>query len=276
MKRLSCIILIMCLLVLQGCDKKSVSDIYELMSMENVSVTEEEGKKTHKEVNVKKEYQKIEYEIDFIDINESADYKDSLMSYEITISDVMIGDNIFDMNKFSDEKSVNRAYMHLMEDENNEIEADGSITESKYNTERCAIFIKIKVKNNYKEKSDYILGGLKLFNILEKDGKYFYDNMECKGPVVTNFVKNEGFDRTYNHVYLEPGEEKDAVLVYFLPKERIKEYTSCFEGKEIKYKDIVTDGTNLKNVHIVYVDNGDLFRWMKVHKLNIIDGEVVK
>lgn len=276
-KKIIIIILILTLLIISGCNQSSVADTYEMLSTanENSSTEAETTKSMNTEVH--KKYSNITTNINIIKFRDTAEvkYKD-VQKFDISVEDVLMGDNFFDIEKLSNETSANKLFDYLRNYDNNNIcNADGTINQGILGVDRCGLFIKLKIKNDLNSTVDLSLGNLHLYNLKNENGKWSYMQISdcCSG-----IDKIQNYNSHCNFYDFQPNETQEIVLFFPIEKELITDYSTGFENGKSVIKNIKTDGPSMVDVYMntniggtspIFGEN------MNVLKLNIENGKIV-
>jgi len=170
-------IAIIILLATSGCSNSSVSDTYEMLSTasENPSSYVSESNTTNTRETQKYDYTDINTNINIIEFGETAVVKHSDdQEFEITVEDVLIGDNFFDIKNLTDEKYANNLFDFYKNYKNSILNDDGTINPTSLGIDRYGLFVKLKVKNNLNSTVELGAIMLQLYNMKTENGKWSY------------------------------------------------------------------------------------------------------
>jgi len=280
-KRIVIINVLLLAFIIVGCSKQSVTDTYEMLSMANEgnaiasTLSAEVASAKSQHVFYGNQYSDLSANINKIPFGSSAvvENKASKVKITIAVEDILIANNFFDIKKLTDETSTNNLFNYLMNYDNENIcNADGTINPGKYGTDRCALFVKLKIKNESNVESDIGLSALKLYNMKNENGKLQYSQLseQCNG-----IDKIQNYNSHFDFYKFQPNETQEIVLFFPIENELVTEYSYEFNGNTKVPTNVKTNGTsmfdvymntNLSGVTPEFTDN------MNVFKLNIENG----
>jgi len=269
------------LLSTSGCSNSSVSDTYEMLSTasENPSSYVAESNTTNIKETIYNEYTEINSNINIIEFGDTAvvKHRDD-QEFEITVEDVLIGDNFFDIKKLTDEKYANTLFdFYRNYDNNNILNADGTINpSSSLKLDSYGLFVKLKVKNNLNSATELGFGMLQLYNLKNVNGKLSYLKIS-KDNIGIDKIQNYNSHCTF--YTFQPKEEQEIVIFYPMAKELVTQYDYEHIDRQGVITNVKTDGPSMVDVYMNTNIGGSqpLFgNNMNVFKLNIENGVFVK
>lgn len=272
------VLLFIGMMFISACERKSVADIEKLkkarQNTEDIQVTDTKDW----EYTIHNEYNEFKVGINMVPFGETAQVTSKMNEkFELTVEDVLIGDDFWDMKQLAEESDVDRLYEHIISKKDNSVlKSDGNILNmSLEGVERCALFVKIKV-TNMKDKGRIAFVNLHLYNLIEKDNnKWCYCGLNEKYGGVDKFQ----FTDESGIYQFEANETQEFVLFYAVPKEFISQCTIEYKNGVKSARDVYTNGTNFCDVYMNSNINGSEPRFAEgqsVMKLNIEDGQVIK
>ena len=276
---IACIAIII-LLAISGCSNSSVSDTYEMLSTaaENSSLYVAESNTTNTKETEKYEYTDISSNINIIEFGDTAVVKDNHREFEITVEDILIGENFFDIKKLTDEKYANNLFdFYRNYDNNNILNADGTINpSSSLKLDSYGLFVKLKVKNNLNSAAELGFGMLQLYNLKTENGKWSYLKISNDNIGIDKIQNYNSHSAYYT---FQPKEVQEIVIFYPMAKELVTQYDYVRVDRNRVVTNIKTDGPSMVDVYMNTNIGGSqpLFgNNMNVFKLNIENGVFVK
>ena len=272
-------IAIIILLATSGCSNSSVSDTYEMLSTasENPSSYVSESNTTNTKETQKYDYTDINTNINIIEFGETAVVKHSDdQEFEITVEDVLIGDNFFDIKNLTDEKYANNLFDFYKNYKNSILNDDGTINPTSLGIDRYGLFVKLKVKNNLNSTVELGAIMLQLYNMKTENGKWSYMRISDDYLGIDK-IKNYNSHSTY--YTFQPQEVQEIVIFYPMAKELVTQYDYVRVDGNRVITNIKTDGPSMVDVYMNTNIGGSqpLFgNNMNVFKLNIENGVFVK
>lgn len=267
---------ILAMLILSGCNHSSVSDTYEMLSTssENNTTVASETKTVKSNKLITNKYSEIGSNINIIKFGDTAEVKYKEQQFDVTVENVLIGNNFFDIEKLTDKKYADNLFDFLMDYHNGICNSDGTINQGIFGIDRYCLFVKLKIKNDLNSSVDLGLGSMCLYNMKNENGKWSYLELpECKG-----IDKIQNYDSHSNFYKFQPNETQEIVLFFSIEKELVTEYSSEFQDGKKVFNNIKTDGPSMVNVYMNTNISGampDFRDNMNVLKLNIENGIVV-
>ena len=258
MKKAAIIICLISILALQGCERKSVEDVY--------SIIEEETNNRQEEINNQSTEQQISDDAinndgyldmdgdsipEFIEQGEkvkvTTERVDVMLSLQV--EDVLATHNINDLIQLSDEEAVAnvKAYFTNM-DNNNYINSDGTLNQSRRGINYKAVLVKMLITNESTDDYKLVATTLNMYDIKENSGALRYRKLygECK-----LVDKPDAFNRQeYNKITLKAGESKEETFIYVVEDTWVQSETYHIEDGQWIYDELVTGGSSLNNVCI--------------------------
>lgn len=262
--------------LLTGCERKSVENIYDSTtenSTDGEKITSENSSKSNVVTGLN-QYHEINNDVNMILYANVALAENRENRFEISVEDVVIGDYFSDLQSMTSTERYELLYKFLTEYDNNGfIQSDGTISKDRYGIDRCALFVKVHVKNTGSSVASIGMNNLRLYNMKQENGKWYYQQVpvECRGIDAI-----QKYDSSFCNIELLPQEETDVVLFFPMGKELVTQYERDENGD---YVNIKTDGTALKDLYMNTNLKGTepLFpNGVNILKLNVENGQVVK
>jgi len=269
------------LLATSGCSNSSVSDTYEMLSTasENPSSYVSESNTTNTKETQKYDYTDINTNINIIEFGEKAVVKHSDdQEFEITVEDVLIGDNFFDIKNLTDEKYANNLFdFYRNYDNNNILNADGTINSSPFlRLDSYGLFVTLKVRNDFNSAVELGFGSLQLYNMKNENGKWSYMRISDDHLGID---KMQNYNSHSTYYTFQPQEVQEIVIFYPMAKELVTQYDYEHIDRQGVITNVKTDGPSMVDVYMNTNIGGSqpLFgNNMNVFKLNIKNGVFVK
>lgn len=258
MKKAAIIICLISILALQGCERRSVEDVY--------SIIEEETNNRQEEINNQSTEQQIGEDItnndgysdmngdsipEFIEQGEkvrvTTEKADRILSFQV--EDVLATHNINDLIQLSDEEAVDNVKDYFTNmDNNNYINSDGTLNQSGRGINYKAVLVKMLITNESTDDYKLVATTLKMYDIKDNSGALRYRRLygECK-----LVDKPDAFNRQgYNKITLKAGESKEETFIYVVEDTWVQSETYHIEDGQWIYDELVTGGSSLNNVCI--------------------------
>ena len=269
------------LLATSGCSNSSVSDTYEMLSTasENTSSYVAAGTTTNTKETFKNEYTDINTNINIIEYGDTAVVKNSDdQAFEITVEDVLISNNFFDIKKLTDEKYANNLFdFYRNYDNNNILNADGTINSSPFlRLDSYGLFVTLKVRNDFNSAVELGFGSLQLYNMKNENGKWSYMRISDDHLGID---KMQNYNSHSTYYTFQPQEVQEIVIFYPMAKELVTQYDYVRVDGNRVVTNLKTDGPSMVDVYMNTNISGatPIFRSnMNVFKLNIENGVFVK
>lgn len=266
MKRKSIIFAILCALMLvSGCSSQSTDDIYQMM--ENASSksnsSESSGQSDMVSDNSPRVYTEgykecnKDYMPELVQAGETAKVtigsRNDTLSF--TVTDALITDDFSDLRQLTSQVAYDNIRNFLLYVETDDyIDEQGNILDSKRGVERKALFVKLSIKNENNSKYTLDIPGLNLYSIKMENSVMKYRRLEGTndgGPVCAD--SPDAFTlKSTSKITLQPGEEKEEVLIYFEEDKWVEQYTYRYDkdiGKGV-YGDLVYgDNISYDNIY---------------------------
>lgn len=258
MKKAAIIICLISILVLQGCERRSVEDVY--------SIIEEETNNRQEEINNKGTEQQIVDDItnnkgysdmnddsipEFIEQGEkvrvTTEKADIMLSFQV--EDVLATHNINDLIQLSDEEAVSNVKDYFINiDNSNYISSDGTLNQSRRGINYKAVLVKMLIINESTDDYKLVATAFDMYDIKDNSGVLQYRKLqgECK-----LMDKPDSFDRKEcNKITLKAGESKEETLIYVVEDTWVQSETYHIEDGQWIYDELVTGGSSINNVCI--------------------------
>ena len=276
MKRKSIIFAILCVLMLvSGCSSQSTDDIYQMM--ENAS-SKSNGSESSGQSDMVSDNSPRVYTEDYKECNKN--YMPELVqtgetakvtigsrndTLSFTVTDALITDDFSDLRQLTSQAAYDNIRNFLLYVETDDyIDEQGNILDSERGVERKALFVKLSIK---KENSVMKYRRLKGTN----DG----------GPICANAP--DAFTlKSASKITLQPGEEKEEVLIYFEEDKWVEQYTYRYDkdigkgvygdlvyGDDISYDNIYFSTSFMYESNIQNKDRGYFEKIKSLIKLDI-------
>lgn len=266
MKRKSIIFAILCALMLvSGCSSQSTDDIYQMM--ENASSksnsSESSGQSDMVSDNSPRVYTEgykecnKDYMPELVQAGETAKVtigsRNDTLSF--TVTDALITDDFSDLRQLTSQAAYDNIRNFLLYVETDDyIDEQGNILDSERGVERKALFVKLSIKNENNSKYTLDIPGLNLYSIKMENSVMKYRRLEGTndgGPVCAD--SPDAFTlKSTSKITLQPGEEKEEVLIYFEEDKWVEQYTYRYDkdiGKGV-YGDLVYgDNISYDNIY---------------------------
>lgn len=255
MKRKSIIFAILCALMLvSGCSSQSTDDIYQMM--ENASSksnsSESSGQSDMVSDNSPRVYTEgykecnKDYMPELVQAGETAKVtigsRNDTLSF--TVTDAFITDDFSDLRQLTSQVAYDNIRNFLLYVETDDyIDEQGNILDSERGVERKALFVKLSIKNENNSEYTLDIPGLSLYSIKMEDSVMKYRRLEGAhdgGPICADAPDAFTLKST-SKITLQPGEEKEEVLIYFEEDKWVEQYTHRYDkdiGKGV-YGDLV-------------------------------------
>ena len=268
------------LLATSGCSNSSVSDTYEMLSTasENTSSYVAAGTTTNTKETFKNEYTDINTNINIIEYGDTAVVKNSDdQAFEITVEDVLISNNFFDIKKLTDEKYANNLFdFYRNYDNNNILNADGTINSSPFlRLDSYGLFVTLKVRNDFNSAVELGFGSLQLYNMKNENGKWSYMRISDDHLGID---KMQNYNSHSTYYTFQPEEEQEIVIFYPMAKELVTQYDYVRVDGNRVVTNLKTNGPSMVDVYMNTNISGatPIFKNnMNVFKLNIKNGVFV-
>lgn len=267
MKKAAIIICLISILVLQGCERKSVEDVY--------SIIEEETNNRQEEINNQGTEQQMSDDItnkdgysdmnggsipEFIEQGEkvkvTTEKVDRILSLQV--EDVLVTHNINDLIQLSDEEAVSNVKDYFVNiDNNNYINSDGTLNPSRRGINYKAVLVKFLITNESTDDYKLVATTLKMYDIKDNSGALRYRKLHGECKLVD---KPDAFNRQeYNKITLKAGESKEETFIYVVEDTWVQSETYHIEDGQWIYDELVTGGSALNNVCIStnFLGSGD-------------------
>ena len=258
MKKAAIIICLISILALQGCERKSVEDVY--------SIIEEETNNRQEEINNQSTEQQISDDAinndgyldmdgdsipEFIEQGEkvkvTTERVDVMLSLQV--EDVLATHNINDLIQLSDEEAVANVKDYFTNmDNNNYINSDGTLNQSRRGINYKAVLVKMLITNESTDDYKLVATTLNMYDIKENSGALRYRKLYGDFKLVD---KPDAFNRQeYNKITLKAGESKEETFIYVVEDTWVQSETYHIEDGQWIYDELVTGGSSLNNVCI--------------------------
>lgn len=271
MKRITTIFIILCMLIMMsGCSKQSTADIYKMMEDESLKkVNSESSGQSEAEVS-SGNLERLITEQDYEECN--AAYTPELIDYgqtdkvtmgsrnetlSFTVKDTLITDNFDDLKQLTSQYAYDnvRRFLLDVDIDKDSIDEQGHILDSERGVERKALFIKLSVKNENNYEYLFLPSGLYLYSIKTENSVMSYRRVLGKNDGGAHCVDvPDAFTlKGSTRVTLQPGEEKEIVLIYFIEDKWVKQYTKYYDKDKgtYVYKNIVYgDDFSYDNIYL--------------------------
>lgn len=255
MKRKSIIFAILCVLMLvSGCSSQSTDDIYQMM--ENASSKSNSSESSGQSDMVSDNSPRV-YTEGYKECNK--DYMPELVragetdkvtigsrndTLSFTVTDALITDDFSDLRQLTSQVAYDNIRNFLLYVETDDyIDEQGNILDSERGVERKALFVKLSIKNENNSEYTLDIPGLNLYSIKMEDSVMKYRRLEGAhdgGPICADAP--DAFTlKSASKITLQPGEEKEEVLIYFEEDKWVEQYTHRYDkdiGKGV-YGDLV-------------------------------------
>lgn len=255
MKRKSIIFAILCALMLvSGCSSQSTDDIYQMM--ENAS-SKSNGSESSGQSDMFSDNSPHVYTEGYNECNK--DYMPELVqtgetakvtigsrndTLSFTVTDALITDDFSDLRQFTSQAAYDNIRNFLLYVETDDcIDEQGNILDSKRGVERKALFVKLSIKNENNSEYTLPIHSLSLYSIKKENSVMKYRRLEGApdgGPICADAP--DAFTlKSASKITLQPGEEKEEVLIYFEEDKWVEQYTYRYDkdiGKGV-YGDLV-------------------------------------
>ena len=266
MKRKSIIFAILCALMLvSGCSSQSTDDIYQMM--ENASSKSNSSESSGQSDMVSDNSPRV-YTEDYKECNKN--YMPELVqtgetakvtigsrndTLSFTVTDALITDDFSDLRQLTSQAAYDNIRNFLLYVETDDyIDEQGNILDSERGVERKALFVKLSIKNENNSKYTLDIPGLNLYSIKMENSVMKYRRLEGTndgGPVCAD--SPDAFTlKSTSKITLQPGEEKEEVLIYFEEDKWVEQYTYRYDkdiGKGV-YGDLVYgDNISYDNIY---------------------------
>ena len=246
MKRKSIIFAILCVLMLvSGCSSQSTDDIYQMM--ENAS-SKSNGSESSGQSDMVSDNSPRVYTEDYKECNKN--YMPELVqtgetakvtigsrndTLSFTVTDALITDDFSDLRQLTSQAAYDNIRNFLLYVETDDyIDEQGNILDSERGVERKALFVKLSIKNENNSEYTLPIHSLSLYSIKKENSVMKY------GPICANAP--DAFTlKSASKITLQPGEEKEEVLIYFEEDKWVEQYTYRYDkdiGKGV-YGDLV-------------------------------------
>lgn len=228
MKRKSIIFAILCVLMLvSGCSSQSTDDIYQMM--ENAS-SKSNGSESSGQSDMVSDNSPRVYTEDYKECNKN--YMPELVQTGETAK-VTIGSRNDTLSFTVTDALITDDY----------IDEQGNILDSERGGERKALFVKLSIKNENNSEYTLPIHSLSLYSIKKENSVMKYRRLKGTndgGPICANAP--DAFTlKSASKITLQPGEEKEEVLIYFEEDKWVEQYTYRYDkdiGKGV-YGDLV-------------------------------------
>ncbi len=255
MKRKSIIFAILCALMLvSGCSSQSTDDIYQMM--ENASSKSNSSESSGQSDMVSDNSPRV-YTEGYKECNKY--YMPELVqaggtakvtigsrndTLSFTVTDAFITDDFSDLRQLTSQVAYDNIRNFLLYVETDDyIDEQGNILDSERGVERKALFVKLSIKNENNSEYTLDIPGLSLYSIKMEDSVMKYRRLEGAhdgGPICADAPDAFTLKST-SKITLQPGEEKEEVLIYFEEDKWVEQYTHRYDkdiGKGV-YGDLV-------------------------------------
>ena len=254
MKRKSIIFAILCVLMLvSGCSSQSTDDIYQMMenaSSKSPRVYTEDYKECNKN-----------YMPELVQTGETAKVtigsRNDTLSF--TVTDALITDDFSDLRQLTSQAAYDNIRNFLLYVETDDyIDEQGNILDSERGVERKALFVKLSIKNENNSEYTLPIHSLSLYSIKKENSVMKYRRLKGTndgGPICANAP--DAFTlKSASKITLQPGEEKEEVLIYFEEDKWVEQYTYRYDkdiGKGV-YGDLVYgDDISYDNIYFSFM-----------------------
>ncbi len=255
MKRKSIIFAILCVLMLvSGCSSQSTDDIYQMM--ENAS-SKSNGSESSGQSDMVSDNSPRVYTEDYKECNKN--YMPELVqtgetakvtigsrndTLSFTVTDALITDDFSDLRQLTSQAAYDNIRNFLLYVETDDyIDEQGNILDSERGVERKALFVKLSIKNENNSEYTLPIHSLSLYSIKKENSVMKYRRLKGTndgGPICANAP--DAFTlKSASKITLQPGEEKEEVLIYFEEDKWVEQYTYRYDkdiGKGV-YGDLV-------------------------------------
>lgn len=255
MKRKSIIFAILCVLMLvSGCSSQSTDDIYQMM--ENAS-SKSNGSESSGQSDMVSDNSPRVYTEDYKECNKN--YMPELVqtgetakvtigsrndTLSFTVTDALITDDFSDLRQLTSQAAYDNIRNFLFYVETDDyIDEQGNILDSERGVERKALFVKLSIKNENNSEYTLPIHSLSLYSIKKENSVMKYRRLKGTndgGPICANAP--DAFTlKSASKITLQPGEEKEEVLIYFEEDKWVEQYTYRYDkdiGKGV-YGDLV-------------------------------------
>lgn len=258
MKKIIILLMASLTIVITGCGKKSVDDIYSMMdksdSKQDAATQNSDSDKYKK--NIKSEGYK-ECVNDVPELIEQGNavtvtlQGNKKITLTMRVDDVLACDNISALKQLTSENAYNNLVNYALYKDNNDfIAEDGSITESERGIKRKAVCVKLGVTND--DNDSYILGpaAFMLYDLrdIKEDGTFQYQRLQ--GRFAYTDVPDGWEYKSSDKVTLQPHEEREIVLIFFVETEWIDSGVRLNDNGNYTYVDIKTGGSSFNNIYM--------------------------
>lgn len=256
MKRKSLIIPVMltCVMFLNGCEAKSIDDIYSMASTEATTVAGDNEPEWHNY----KIYEKLPDGKELPELQAAGEKIDMSLGFNgasklwATVEEAVLTDNFNDIKNYTDEDSAAKIYDYINEQYPGYINEDGTFGIGRHGVVQKGLIIKYHISNEDNNENIFSPPSLYFYDIrYDEAGKieYYtlYDN-------VVGIDKPDGWqEHFWDKVTFQPKETKDIVTIVFVDEQRVTRYKSHID-KDNNYKTVIdeveTDGELLNNIYI--------------------------
>lgn len=244
------------MLLLAGCEKKSVDDLYNMTES-----TSKEEMQTSKNGNFDTASDWYVHNETYINWNSSEKpelipqgeaYTVSLSKRSLTfrVDEAVLTKDFNDLKQLTTESSYKKLENYYLNvDNNNNIDEEGKVNLDRQGLEQNAIFIKTNIVNEMDEVSEFCATNLKICCIKQSEANLSYrilcelDVLDCP----------DAWDiRGINKVTLQPHESREITLIGFINTELINQYYYKYDKEERKnyFKDFVSEELPIDSLYM--------------------------
>lgn len=244
------------MLLLAGCEKKSVDDLYNMTES-----TSKEEMQTSKNGNFDTASDWYVHNETYINWNSSEKpelipqgeaYTVSLSKRSLTfrVDKAVLTKDFNDLKQLTTESSYKKLENYYLNvDNNNNIDEEGKVNLDRQGLEQNAIFIKTNIVNEMDEVSEFCATNLKICCIKQSEANLSYrilcelDVLDCP----------DAWDiRGINKVTLQPHESREITLIGFINTELINQYYYKYDKEERKnyFKDFVSEELPIDSLYM--------------------------
>lgn len=241
-------------MLVSGCSSQSTDDIYQMM--ENAS-SKSNGSESSGQSDMVSDNSPRVYTEDYKECNKN--YMPELVqtgetakvtigsrndTLSFTVTDALITDDFSDLRQLTSQAAYDNIRNFLLYVETDDyIDEQGNILDSERGVERKALFVKLSIKNENNSEYTLPIHSLSLYSIKKENSVMKYRRLKGTndgGPICANAP--DAFTlKSASKITLQPGEEKEEVLIYFEEDKWVEQYTYRYDkdiGKGV-YGDLV-------------------------------------
>ena len=167
-----------------------------------------------------------------------------MIRYHLQLRDALITDDFSDLRQLTSQAAYDNIRNFLLYVETDDyIDEQGNILDSERGVERKALFVKLSIKNENNSEYTLPIHSLSLYSIKKENSVMKYRRLKGTndgGPICANAP--DAFTlKSASKITLQPGEEKEEVLIYFEEDKWVEQYTYRYDkdiGKGV-YGDLV-------------------------------------